>query len=61
MITKIWEIVCDNCGCAEHEEGCTKGEANYMFRETGGIITRDGKYLCSTNCRWEYYAKEKTD
>lgn len=55
-ITRIYEIVCDFCGCAEHGF-FNRVNAELEFREDGGIITAKGEHFCSKECYEK--AKEK--
>ena len=53
MITKFYEIGCDNCGCAEHFPGCSKKEAERQFltSDDGGAKIIKGKHYCCEKCR----------
>ncbi len=49
MITRWYEIVCDDCGSGEHFLGNIQS-AESQFRNTGGIVTKDKKHYCDKNC-----------
>ena len=59
-ILRIYEIVCDYCGCAEHFQGSIK-TAESQYEDIGGIIKniKSKKYFCSENCFEKYKIKEK--
>lgn len=49
MIAKWYEIICDTCGYAERFQGNLQ-LAERLYRENGGIVTKDRKHYCGKHC-----------
>ena len=56
MITKLYEIVCDNCERECYYFWSTR-TAERAFRKDGGIISKK-KHFCDKKCKDEYFAKD---
>jgi len=52
-ITRWYEIICNNCGCAQHFLGNIV-LAEKQFRSFGGIKTKDKKHYCDKKCKESY-------
>lgn len=53
-IVKAFEFGCDHCRQADFGYNCTKKEAVRQYRESGGIVTQDGKCFCDKGCYNSY-------
>ena len=58
MITKWYEIVCNNCGNANYFLGSIRS-AESQYKSTGGIIIKK-KHYCNIICQKEKKEKDKS-
>ena len=59
-ITRMYEVVCDYCGCAEHGF-FNQADTEREFREYGGIITARGEHFCSKECYRKHQDSAEND
>ena len=57
-IEKIYEIGCDECGEACHYY-INARESEKEYREQGGIVTKDKKHYCGSNCYKKAMGRKK--